>query len=559
MAIDIRETVLAALRHHQAGRKAEAVQLVDRLLAEDPDQPQALLLLGIIRAEGPDLDGAEDLFRRYLKRHPGDALALHNLGKLRQRRGDDAQAVEFFTAANVQRQDFAPNYNDLGASLHRLGRREAALAAFDRAVAIDAAYATALCNRGLLLVEMRRGGEAAKSFQQVLALTADSPSGWHNLGIAHFNLDQLDQAEAACRRALALDPAFLEAYLLLAQTLERAHRPDEAQAVRTQWACRQGVLVKPCLGGTPEARILLIGGAGLCNVPTDYLLDRRRFEITVVHVLPPSEPEEDFAATLARTPPFDVAFNAVGDADRGSPFLERVANLCRRVTCPILNPPGRIPPTRRDHLPVLLNNIDGLVIPAVTRVAREEARHPGGRPLLVRPVGSHGGLDLERVEDEAQLQAHIAKVPSDAYYLTDFWDYRSPDGAFRKYRLVFIGGEVFPYHLAIANDWLVHYWRAAMTEPFKREEEAFLADWRSAFPGRLGAAVETIAARLDLDYGGIDCSITRDGRLLLFEANATMLVHLADSPEEFAYKHRYVPRIVEAMSGLVARRIAGAA
>jgi len=44
--------------------------------------------------------------------------------------------------------------------------------------------------------------------------------------------------------------------------------------------------------------------------------------------------------------------------------------------------------------------------------------------------------------------------------------------------------------------------------------------------------------------------------VLVFEANANMLVHLDDSREDFAYKHAHVPKIAEAMRRLVARKLA---
>ncbi len=557
--------LLDALRQYQAGNTAAAEVAVERLLADDPAHPKALLLLALIRADGPDIAAAEKLFSDYLALVPDDALALHNLGKLSQRRGDDAAAVEFFTRATALRPDFAPSFNDLGAVLHRLGRRDRALAAFDQAVAADPAYATAHCNRALLLIDMRRRVEAEASFRHVLTLTpANSASAWHSRGIACLNLNELAEAEAACRRALALDPDHLEAYMLLADTLERAHRPADAQRERANWGRRQGVVVKPCLGGRPQARILLVGAAGLCNVPTYFLLDRNLFDLVIIHLLPPDEAGAGTVARIDALPPVDIAFNVVGDADRGTPFLDQAAALCRSLACPILNPPERIAPTRRDLLPGMLGDLAGIVVPAVRRVthtglvAMAHDAAPLPRPLLVRPAGSHGGIDLVRIEDRAGLGAYLEGVPGDDYYVSDYWDYRSADGNFRKYRLVFVDREVFPYHLAISKDWLVHYWRADMRGWMKDEEAAFLADYRSVFAGAAGETVRAVARRLDLDYGGIDCALLPDGRVLLFEANATMLVNLADAAEEFPYKHEYVPRIRDAMSCLVLRRIAEA-
>jgi hypothetical protein len=67
--------------------------------------------------------------------------------------------------------------------------------------------------------------------------------------------------------------------------------------------------------------------------------------------------------------------------------------------------------------------------------------------------------------------------------------------------------------------------------------------------------VEEIARRVDLDYAGLDCGFTSDGRVLLFETNANMLVHMDDPYEEFAYKHEHVPKIIAAWNNLVDRKL----
>ena len=92
----------------------------------------------------------------------------------------------------------------------------------------------------------------------------------------------------------------------------------------------------------------------------------------------------------------------------------------------------------------------------------------------------------------------------------------------------------------------------------KAEEERFLADPDGVFDGARGAAIRAIGRRLDLDYSGVDCGLLPDGRVVVFEANANILVHLNDPPDGFAYKHRYVPRIFAAMTELVLRRCGAA-
>ena len=71
------------------------------------------------------------------------------------------------------------------------------------------------------------------------------------------------------------------------------------------------------------------------------------------------------------------------------------------------------------------------------------------------------------------------------------------------------------------------------------------------------AALEAIGAigrRLDLDYAGIDFSILPDGRVLVFEANAAMLVHPEREPV-FAYRNPAVHRILDAFADMLMQRI----
>jgi hypothetical protein len=176
---------------------------------------------------------------------------------------------------------------------------------------------------------------------------------------------------------------------------------------------------------------------------------------------------------------------------------------------------------------------------------------------VIRPLASHAGVDLERIETAAALDDYLARVTPAEYYVAPYVDYRSADGHYRKYRVMFVDGATYPCHLAISRRWMIHYLNADMAEfGWMRDEEArFLADLSSAFTGRAAAALTEIAARCGLDYGGMDCAIDVDGNVLVFEIDAAMLVHLWDPIEIYPYKHKYVPRIFQAVERLVASRM----
>ena len=90
--------------------------------------------------------------------------------------------------------------------------------------------------------------------------------------------------------------------------------------------------------------------------------------------------------------------------------------------------------------------------------------------------------------------------------------------------------------------------------PVLAEEAAFLNDPTLVFNQRHYRALGEIQQRIGLEYFGIDCAIARDGRLLLFEADAAMLVHGTDPPDLYPYKRAGFDRIQTALMELLASR-----
>ncbi len=588
------DTLDAALREHREGRLAEAAALYRAILACDPEHPRAQLMLAMILSDRADTTEAEALLRRRLGAADGEpltpatlaaaqeradrpgqdrvvrrfelAMVFFELGKVRQRQGDDRESILLFEAATILKPDYAQAFNNLALSLHRIGRRDLALDVLDRALAIEPDFVVAWRNRGRILLELHRAEEARHAFERWLAIEPNSIEGLTNLGIAALAMSDLLCAETALRCAISLDPSHIEAYIQLANALDQAHRLDEAAVFRREAARRTGIVNQRCISGQGQARVLIVGGAGLCNLSLQFLLDRRLFDATCVYLQAPGEYDPIADGAVAAFPGCDVAINAVADADRGAGFLGKAQAFLDRFDLPVINAPDhRIARTTRDGVAALMQGIPRLTVPAMRRLSRQALAEMGaadgafGHPLLVRPTGVHGGDDLERIDDRAALAAYLAAIPSPEFYASAFHDYRSADGYWRKYRLIFVDREVYPYHLTIGRDWKLHYYRVDMSEQpwMKPEEEAFLADWRSAFPGELGDAVSAVARRLDLDFAGIDCSIGRDGNVLLFEANPSMLVHLTELRSEFPYKHKYVPRIIDAFSAMILDRVAG--
>jgi hypothetical protein len=177
-------------------------------------------------------------------------------------------------------------------------------------------------------------------------------------------------------------------------------------------------------------------------------------------------------------------------------------------------------------------------------------------PVLARPAGTHGGDDFEKIESLDELARFLARRPEADHYVIEYIDYASSDGHFRKYRFIFVGEEILPYHLAIGNDWKVHHVSTDMaSQPWMQQEEAaFLANPAAVFNAAHYQALRVVRERFGLDYFGIDCGLDRDGTLIVFEVNASMLVH--DDNAEFPYKDPFV-RVIKAAFEAMLRNRAG--
>jgi hypothetical protein len=62
---------------------------------------------------------------------------------------------------------------------------------------------------------------------------------------------------------------------------------------------------------------------------------------------------------------------------------------------------------------------------------------------------------------------------------------------------------------------------------------------------------------MGMPYLGIDCAETRDGELLVFEADNAMIVHAMDAEEMYPYKRPAMHKVFTAFRAMLARAAAG--
>jgi hypothetical protein len=258
-------------------------------------------------------------------------------------------------------------------------------------------------------------------------------------------------------------------------------------------------------------------------------------------------------------PEHDLAFVAVCETDLNRPLLAHLENILADWPRPVLNLPGRIARLSRDGACAVLGAVPGAHIPTTVRIDRHSLGRigegeslkkyfGGGFPVIVRPVDSHKGQGLAKLEDPVSVLDYMCDRPETFFYLSPFVDYHSADGQYRKYRIVLIKGRPFVCHMAISSHWMVHYMSADMTgSAAKRaEERQFMEDFDYSFAIRHRDAIAALDDRLQLDYVGFDCGEAPDGRLLVFEVDSGMTVHAMDGADTFPYKQVQMKKVFQA-------------
>ena len=434
--------------------------------------------------------------------------------------------------------------------LAEMGRTPEARNAYLDLLAREPSHRLALNNLGTLLHSTGYRTAARTAYAEAVARHPGDPMGHVNLGNVLHESGEFPAAREHYETALRLDPGHAEAHQGLAYVL--AELGDEEGA---QWHRRKGFEHRPVIAlpyrgeGPPVSLLLLVSSVG-GNIPTRNLLDDRVFGTFVV--------VPEFYDPKVPLPPHQVVFNAIGDADLAAPSLNAAQAVVALTTAPVVNLPSAVLATgRADH--ARLSRLPGVAMPVTVTLPREllsspeaaatVARHGFRFPLLVRTPGFHTGRHFLRVEGPEALAGAVAELPGRELTVIEFLNARAADGKVRKYRVMMIGGELYPLHVAISSHWKIHYFNAEMAElaDHRAEDAEFLENMPEVLGPRAMEALAHIQATLGLDYAGIDFGLSATGDLLLFEANATMVVNPPEPDERWAYRRQAVERIFAAV------------
>ena len=214
------------VRAHQAGDLATARAEYERIIAEQPTHAPALYLLGAVARSDKDADAAQQRFRAAIAAAPHYAEARVALATSLIDTGRADEAVAIARAGLELDGEATPLWRALGQAELARTDAQAAVTAFEQALARDPTDADAHYNHGVALQTLRNSADAARAYQRALALRPDLFAADFNLGVIFDQQGNAAAAAAAFSNVLARAPSHVAAYKALAETLLASGRID---------------------------------------------------------------------------------------------------------------------------------------------------------------------------------------------------------------------------------------------------------------------------------------------------------------------------------------------
>jgi Tfp pilus assembly protein PilF len=240
-----------ALNYDRAGRTVEASDAFSSVVRNNPNSFVAPLVVGRAQLDRGNLAEAERLFQSVLRKNPNSVEAHVNLGHVYRMQNDSTRALKELRAALAINPKAYKAYNQIGAvylqnrlapeaeanfrtayelnrsyttALNNLaivwsqaGRIDDAERLLKRAMKLEPTNVTTLLNLGALRLRQYDPVEALKLFDRAVSAAPKMPQTHHYRGIALASLSKNQEALAAFREALRIDPDFAPAK----QELER--------------------------------------------------------------------------------------------------------------------------------------------------------------------------------------------------------------------------------------------------------------------------------------------------------------------------------------------------
>ena len=222
---------LAALAraYYYSGHPSKAREVLSQLRSSSAE-PESIFTAARVAAELQDFDDAEALFRSISKTYSDQEKLGYALARVEYRAGKFSEGQQILRRTITDGHESSEIYNLLGWCLYKKDDAKGAVAALDRAIALDSAEESNYVDVGMMLLENHVFQGALTAAEKAIEVAPGSSGGRRLKALVEFRMGHVNDAEALYARAVDLNPADAEAAIGLATAQLDVGKNAEAEA-----------------------------------------------------------------------------------------------------------------------------------------------------------------------------------------------------------------------------------------------------------------------------------------------------------------------------------------
>ena len=248
--------------YHRSGDLALAEEIYLQLIDQNPSNPDALHLLGLIERQRQEFENALVLIKKAIQINPEivqyhcslgscylklgrlseglacyrkaltlkpDCIEAYNeMGNALSKTGRVEDSIDYFHKALVIRPDSFEVFNNLGVTYQQLNKPDKALACYRKAIEINPDYAEAHYNMGNILSSQGKFADAIGYYHNAVASNPSYIKAINCMGNAFISTGHFNKALECYRKILVLDPRNADAYINMGVALMEQAQHQEA-------------------------------------------------------------------------------------------------------------------------------------------------------------------------------------------------------------------------------------------------------------------------------------------------------------------------------------------
>ena len=226
--VDVCSGLQEAVLLHQSGQLKQATTIYQQVLDIEPENANALHLLGLVSHQSGQSETAITLIKQALNISPNQLNYLHNLANILRESGQFEEAVEVYSQVIQLQPDSAETYNNLGISLYKLNQFQSAAQAYYDAIELNPEYDQAYSNLAATLIKLKQLDKAIDACLKAIEISADNFTVYCNLGNIYKEQGKFEEAIKSYQQALSIQPNIAEVHSNMGQILEKSRMPNEA-------------------------------------------------------------------------------------------------------------------------------------------------------------------------------------------------------------------------------------------------------------------------------------------------------------------------------------------